>query len=39
MTLVVALLLNVALILFGWRRYEDLTREVRERTEAEERAR
>ncbi len=35
----VALLLNVALILFGWRRYNDLSREVRERTAAEERAR
>ncbi|WP_374526601.1 putative bifunctional diguanylate cyclase/phosphodiesterase [Sphingopyxis sp.] len=35
----VALILNVALILFGWRRYEDLNREIRERTEAEQRAR
>lgn len=34
-----ALILNVALILFGWRRYEDLNREIRERTEAEKRAR
>ncbi len=34
-----ALILNVALILFGWRRYEDLNREIRERTEAEQRAR
>jgi diguanylate cyclase (GGDEF)-like protein len=33
-----ALLLNIALILFGWRRYSDLSREVRERTSAEERA-
>jgi diguanylate cyclase (GGDEF)-like protein len=36
--LTTALLLNVALILFGWRRYRDLTVEVRERTAAEERA-
>jgi len=35
----VALILNVALLLFGWRRYEDLNREIRERTEAEQRAR
>ncbi len=35
----VALILNVALVLFGWRRYEDLNREIRERTEAEQRAR
>ncbi len=34
-----ALLLNIALILFGWRRYRDLTDEVRVRTEAEQRAR
>ena len=33
--LVNALLLNVALILFGWRRYRDLTREVGVRREAE----
>ena len=33
------LILNVALILFGWRRYKDLHREVLERTEAEKRAR
>lgn len=32
------LVLNIALILFGWRRYDDLNREVRERTEAEQRA-
>ncbi|MCJ8157836.1 bifunctional diguanylate cyclase/phosphodiesterase [Sphingomonas sp. LaA6.9] len=38
-TLVVALLLNIALILFGWRRYADLSREVKERSAAEERAR
>lgn len=37
-TLVIALLLNVALILFGWRRHEALRQEVRERAEAEERA-
>ena len=36
--LVNALLLNVALIIFGWRRYRDLTREVGERREAEQRA-
>ena len=32
------LLLNIALILFGWRRYRDLTREVVSRTAAEDRA-
>src|SRR3546814_2208726 len=37
--LAVALILNIALLLFGWRRYDDLNREVRERTEAEKRAR
>ncbi len=37
--LAAALVLNVALILLGWRRYEDLNREIRERTEAEQRAR
>ncbi len=37
-TLTVTLLLNVALILFGWRRYQDLTLEVEERKAAEERA-
>ncbi len=36
--LMVTLLLNIALILFGWRRYRDLTSEVEERTAAEERA-
>ncbi len=36
--LVIALLLNIALILFGWRRYTDLQKEVEERTAAEERA-
>ncbi|WP_033074609.1 putative bifunctional diguanylate cyclase/phosphodiesterase [Sphingopyxis sp. MWB1] len=38
-TLAAAMILNIALILFGWRRYEDLNREIRERTEAEQRAR
>lgn len=37
--LVNALLLNVALIIFGWRRYRELTREVAERRRAEEQAR
>ena len=37
-TLIVALLLNVALILFGWRRHGTLAREVHERTAAEKRA-
>ena len=37
-TLTVALVLNVALILFAWRRYEDLNREIRERSDAERRA-
>jgi diguanylate cyclase (GGDEF)-like protein len=37
-TLVVALLLNVALILFGWRRHRDLAQEVTVRAAAEERA-
>jgi diguanylate cyclase (GGDEF)-like protein len=37
-TLVIALLLNVALILFGWRRQRELSRELRIRTAAEERA-
>ncbi|MEO9469288.1 EAL domain-containing protein [Parasphingorhabdus sp.] len=36
--LVSAFLLNIALILFGWRRYRDLTTEVSERKAAEERA-
>ncbi len=36
--LVVALLLNVALILFAWRRNEALSKEISERTAAEERA-
>jgi diguanylate cyclase (GGDEF)-like protein len=34
----VAVLLNIALILFGWRRYRDLTNEISERTVAEQRA-
>lgn len=38
-TLAAALILNIALMLFGWRRYRDLLVEVAERTEAEERAR
>ena len=33
-----ALILNIVLILFGWRRYRDLTAEIAERTDAEERA-
>ncbi len=37
--LAATLILNIALILFGWRRYNDLHREIRERTEAERRAR
>src|SRR3546814_8723979 len=37
--LAATLILNIALLLFGWRRYDDLNREVRERTEAEKRAR
>lgn len=37
-TLVIALLLNVALILFGWRRHTELRREVEIRAAAEERA-
>lgn len=34
-----ALILNIALIIFGWRRYAELTREVHERRNAEETAR
>lgn len=37
-TLVIALLLNVALILFGWRRHRELSVEVAIRAAAEERA-
>lgn len=34
-----ALVLNIALIIFGWRRYKDLTEEVGERSRAEAQAR
>ena len=37
-TLTITLILNIALILFGWRRYNDLAKEVDERKAAEERA-
>ncbi|MCB2047329.1 MAG: EAL domain-containing protein [Novosphingobium sp.] len=37
--LVNALLLNIALIIFGWRRYADLSGEIAERRRAEEQAR
>ena len=37
--LVNALLLNIALIIFGWRRYNELVGEIRERRKAEETAR
>jgi diguanylate cyclase (GGDEF)-like protein len=37
--LVSALLLNIALIIFGWRRYRELTREIAERRRAEDEAR
>ena len=36
--LVNAVLLNIALIIFGWRRFRELTREVGERRKAEEQA-
>ncbi len=36
--MVSAMLLNVALVLFGWRRYRELTREIAERRRAEARA-
>ncbi|WP_370178267.1 putative bifunctional diguanylate cyclase/phosphodiesterase [Alteriqipengyuania sp.] len=36
--LVNALLLNIALIIFGWRRYSDLRKEIDQRREAEEKA-
>jgi diguanylate cyclase (GGDEF)-like protein len=39
MLLTNALLLNVALLIFGWRRYDELRREVRVRRMAEEKAR
>ncbi len=38
MTLSIALMLNIALIMFGWRRYKDLSNEIVERTIAEQRA-
>lgn len=38
-TLTIALILNIALILFGWRRYNDLSNEIEERKAAEEHAR
>ena len=34
-----AVLLNIALLIFGWRRYKDLNREIGERRAAEKRAR
>lgn len=37
-SLVIALLLNIALILIGWRRHRDLSQEISVRTAAEERA-
>ena len=37
--LINALLLNIALVIFGWRRYRELTGEVAERRRAEEQAR
>ena len=37
--LTIALLLNIAILLFGWRRYAELTQEVAVRREAEEAAR
>ncbi|ANY21035.1 Phytochrome-like protein cph2 [Tsuneonella dongtanensis] len=37
--LVNALLLNIALVIFGWRRYAELTQEIAERRKAEELAR
>lgn len=39
MLLTNAVLLNIALLIFGWRRYNDLHREVRVRRQAEARAR
>jgi len=38
MLLTNAVLLNIALLIFGWRRYSDLQREVRERRKAEAKA-
>jgi hypothetical protein len=37
--LVSALLLNIALIIFGWRRYRELNREIAERRRAENQSR
>jgi diguanylate cyclase (GGDEF)-like protein len=37
--LINALLLNIALVIFGWRRYRDLTHEIAERKRAEHQAR
>jgi diguanylate cyclase (GGDEF)-like protein len=37
--LVSALMLNIALIIFGWRRYRELTHEIAERRRAEDQAR
>ncbi|MBN8814615.1 MAG: EAL domain-containing protein [Sphingomonas sp.] len=37
-TLVIAMLLNIALILFGWRRHRELSSQMLERAAAEERA-
>ncbi len=37
--LVNALLLNIALVIFGWRRYRQLTEEIEQRRQAEEQAR
>ncbi len=37
--LINTMLLNIALVLFGWRRYRELSAEVRERRKAEEQAR
>src|SRR5674476_307531 len=39
MLLTNALLLNIALLIFGWRRYEELRREVSVRREADEKPR
>lgn len=37
-TLTIALMLNIALVLFGYRRYKDLTREIADRAVAEQEA-
>jgi len=37
-SMAIAVLLNIALVLFGWRRYRDLQHEVDEHAQAEERA-